>query len=243
MKNIKILENESFFELTLNRPEKRNALNEELMLELTESLKTLNIEHQKYLVLTGEGHTFCSGADLNWMKSMAEFSFDENKKDSEKLFDLFNALYNFKLPVISLVKGAAFGGALGLIAASDFVFMEENTKLCFSEVKLGLSPAVISTFVLNKTNLLNSYMLSGQLFSEKEALTSGLSNGYLEDFDGLTQSLMQSGQEALIETKTLLKKQRPLLPESYKDLTTETIAKLRLTDEAQKRMKSFLQKK
>jgi methylglutaconyl-CoA hydratase len=243
MKNIKIEKNESFFKLTLNRPEKRNALNEELMLELTQNLKTLNIEHQKYLVLTGEGHTFCSGADINWMKSMADFSFDENKKDSEKLFDLFNALYNFKLPVISLVKGAAFGGALGLIAASDFVFMDENTKLCFSEVKLGLSPAVISTFVLNKTNQLNSYVLSGQLFSEKEALTCGLSNGYLEDFESLTQSLMQSGQEALIQTKVLLKKQNPLLPESYKDLTTETIAKLRITEEAQKRMKSFLNKK
>jgi len=165
---------DTHFELTLNRPEKRNALDADLMIELTETILELGqkVKDQKYLIFKGEGSVFCAGADINWMKSMADFSFEENVEDSEKLYNLFFALYSFRLPVICLVQGAAFGGAIGLLAASDYVFIEKGTKLCFSEVKLGLSPAVISTFVINRTAhpKAKALMLSGQIFDENTAI-------------------------------------------------------------------------
>jgi len=238
---------DTHFELTLNRPEKRNALDAPLMIELTETLLDFGqkVKGQKYLILKGEGSVFCSGADLNWMRSMADFSFEENTEDSEKLFNLFFALYSFPLPVICLVQGAAFGGAIGLLAASDFVFIEQNTKLCFSEVKLGLSPAVISTFVINRTAhpKSRSLMLSGQVFDETTAIEVGLAQGLMNEKDNLIESLEASGQEALIETKALLRNQAVVNPRDFKNFTIETISKLRLTDEAQSRMQAFLEKK
>lgn len=244
-KTLKLDIHTTHFVLTLNRAEKRNALDEELMTDLTETLLDLaqKIETQKYLVLQGEGSVFCAGADLNWMKSMADYSFEENKEDSEKLFNMFYALYSFPLPVVSLVQGAAFGGALGLVAASDFVFMDKGTKLCFSEVKLGLSPAVISTFILNKCShpKAKSLMLNGQVFNEKTALDIGLSFGSIEESKELFKHLEASGQEALLETKALLRAQSKN-PRDYKNITIETISKLRLSDEAQKRMKAFLER-
>jgi len=236
----------SYFELTINRPEKRNALDANLMTELTETLLDLGqkIIDQKYLILKGEGSVFCAGADINWMKSMADYSFEENKEDSEKLFNLFFALYSFPLPVVCLVQGAAFGGALGLVAASDYVFIDKGTKLCFSEVKLGLSPAVISTFILNRSSHPKSkaLMLSGQVFNEKTAIEIGLALGPIEDSRELTKHLEASGQEALIETKALLRAQAHNNPRDFKNLTIETISKLRLSEEAQKRMKKFLER-
>ena len=238
---------DTHFEIKINRPEKRNALDVSLMLELTETLLDYGqqIEKQKYLVLSGEGSIFCAGADINWMKSMADYSFEENKEDSEKLFNLFFALYSFPLPVICLVQGAAFGGALGLISASDYVYVKKDTKLCFSEVKLGLSPAVISTFVLNRTAhpKAKAYMLSGQVFNENIALEIGLAQGMIGEEDKLIKNIEASGQEALIETKALLRIQAPINPRDFKNFTIETISKLRLSDEAQNRMKGFLDKK
>ena len=237
----------SHFEIKLNRPDKRNALDASLMAEFTKTLLEFGqtIENQKYLVLSGEGSVFCAGADLNWMKSMANYSFEENKEDSEKLFNLFFALYSFPLPVICLVQGAAFGGALGLLAASDYVFIEKGTKLCFSEVKLGLSPAVISTFVLNRTTHPKSkaLMLSGQTFDDKTAIEIGLAQGPLEEKKALIKNLEEAGYEALVETKTLLKTQALISPKDFKSLTIETISKLRLSDEAQSRMNAFLNKR
>jgi methylglutaconyl-CoA hydratase len=235
------------FEIKLNRPEKRNALDADLMIELTETLLDFGqkVEDQKYLIFSGEGTVFCAGADINWMKSMADYSFEENKEDSEKLFNLFFALYSFPLPVISLVQGAAFGGALGLLAASDYVFIEKETKLCFSEVKLGLSPAVISTFVINRTNhpKAKSLMLSGEIFNEDTAIEVGLASGPMREKEGLVKSLEQAGREALVETKALLRAQALVNPRDFKNFTIETISKLRLSDEAQNRMKAFLDKK
>ena len=235
------------FELKINRPEKRNALNAPLMIKLTETLLEFKekIKDQKHLVLTGEGSVFCAGADIHWMKSMADYSFEENKEDSKKLFNLFFTLYSFPLPVICLVQGAAFGGALGLLAASDYVFINKKTKLCFSEVKLGLSPAVISTFVLNRTTHPKSraLMLNGQVFDEQTAIEVGLAQGLLEEKDEWIKNLEQSGQEALIETKALLRAQALINPKDFKDFTIETISKLRLSDDAQTRMRVFLNKK
>ena len=243
--NLKVKTHDDHFQLTLNRPEKRNALNEEMMAEIVSALNSFekSLTSQKYLLLEGSGESFCAGADLNWMKSMASFGFKENVEDSKKLFQVFHSLYKFPLPVVAVAKGHIFGGGLGLIAASDFVFMDEETKLCFSEVKLGLSPAVISSFVLGKCPKASTYMLSGELFDYKAAREMGLATDTLSALEGTLKNLNQASTEALIKTKNLQLMQAPLKPIEYLDMTVKVISELRVSDEAQKRMQKFLDKK
>lgn len=249
MSYLKITYDTSSIKITIDNPEKRNALNAELMQELTEfftSTKT-DLKSFKYVLLEGAGKSFCSGADLNWMKQMVDYSFEENLVDSEKLFDLFNSIYTFDLPVIVKAHGHVFGGGLGLLAAADFVVADEETKFCFSEVKLGLAPAVISSFVLSKCNISHAqaYMVSGKAFGTLKAYQIGLVNHiYQKDhFKELLESFEQSSQEALIATKKLTQTQRPIKPEEQKEMTMSAISNLRVSKEAQSRMNSFLNRK
>jgi len=246
MSFLKITYDTSSITIALNNPEKRNALNAELMQELTDFFLSAqkDLKSFKYIVIEGEGKSFCAGADLNWMKEMVNYSFEENVVDSQKLFDLFNSIYEFSLPVIIKAHGHVFGGGLGLLAAADVVFAEEGTKFCFSEVKLGLAPAVISSFVLSKCNLSHAqaFMLTGEVFTNDKAFHMGLINHTFkkDHFKEILEGLEQSSQEALIATKDLVKKQRGLQPNGHKDLTTESISRLRVSKEAQNRMNSFL---
>lgn len=242
--SVKVKTHDDHFQLILNRPEKRNALNEEMMSQIISSLNSFkeNIKSQKYLLIEASGVSFCAGADLNWMKSMASYSLEENIEDSKKLFHLFNSVYEFPLPVVSVAKDHVFGGGLGLIAASDFVFMDENTKLCFSEVKLGLSPAVISSFVLGKCPKAKTYMLSGELFGYKSAREMGLATNTLLELEPALKNLKQAGTQALIKTKKLIHMQASIKPLEHFENTVKVISELRVSDEAQKRMEKFLDK-
>src|SRR5690606_25345597 len=127
-------------------------------------------------LLSGEGTSFCAGADLAWMKSMVDFTLEENLTDSERLFEMFEAVDRCPVPVVTKAHGHVMGGALGLLAASDVVIAEENTKFCFSEVRLGLAPAVISPFVVDKIGPFHArrWMLTAEVFSAIDALESGL---------------------------------------------------------------------
>ncbi len=248
MSKLIVEEKDNLLFITLNSPEKRNALDSDLMNELTKIVveKSKNIGDLKALVLSGEGKSFCAGADLNWMKEMVSYSEAENIEDSKKLFNLFNALYEFPLPVITKAQGHVYGGGLGLLAASDFVLADDKTKFCFSEVKLGLAPSVISSFVLSKCNnsLAQALMTSGIVFNTHKAFHLGLVNESLTDdsYTNLISSITASGQEGLIATKKLCLDQRSLVPSSFKDLTVSVISKLRSSNEAQKRMNHFLDK-
>lgn len=249
MSPLKINYSAESIHISLNRPEKRNALDLEMMSELTDFFTETNkdLKNFKYVLIEGEGKSFCAGADLNWMKQMADYSYEENIADSEHLFALFFSIYNFSLPVVVKAHGHVFGGGLGLLAAADTVVAEEDTKFCFSEVKLGLAPAVISSFVLSKCNPSHAgaYMLSGEVFNVSKAFHMGLVNqGFKKaQFKELLESFEQSSQEALIATKKLIQEQRSLQPIAFKELTISTIAKVRVSDEAQSRMKSFLNRK
>ncbi len=138
--------------ITLSRPDKRNAFEPKMILELTKIFSDLtkNPENIHSVLLQGQGESFCAGADLQWMKSMANFDFDENLADSKELFKMFETMYHCPLPLIARVHGHCFGGALGLVAVSDVAIAEESTQFCFSEVRLGLAPAVISPFILKR---------------------------------------------------------------------------------------------
>jgi len=249
MSYLKITYDTSSIKISLSNPEKRNALNAELMQELTDFFTNTkkDLKSFKYVLLEGEGKSFCAGADLNWMKEMVNYSFEKNISDSEKLFNLFNSIYTFDLPVIVKAHGHVYGGGLGLLAAADFAVADEETKFCFSEVKLGLAPAVISSFVLSKCNFSHAqaYMISGKAFGSLKAYQIGLINHlhHKDHFKELIQSFEDSSQEALVATKKLIQAQRPLKPGTYKQMTLETISKLRISDEAQKRMTSVLSHK
>jgi methylglutaconyl-CoA hydratase len=203
------------------------------------------------IALLGEGKAFCAGGDLNWMKEMVNFSFEQNLDDSKKLFEMFEAIADCSLPVVGMVHGAAFGGALGLIAACDEVIAEEGTQFCFSEVKLGIAPAVISAFVNRKAvaGKVRPLMLSGTVFSAHVAQQAGLVNEIAPAGEGhsvLQKALhayLQCGPQAVRETKKLLNKLPTLSWDEQKKATGKVIAERRASPEGQEGLKSFLEKR
>lgn len=236
----------------LHRPEVRNAFNPEMIAEITECFTKLNFRQDlKAAVLQGEGKVFCAGADLAWMQDMVNYDLNKNKEDSKKLFEMFQAISECSLPVVGVVQGAAFGGALGLISACDYVIAEEKTQFCFSEVKLGIAPAVISAFILKKISrgYVAPLMLSAKVFSEHQALQMGLIHEICptgEAHHQLQQFLHQisiCGPQAVRATKKLIENLPNLSWLEQKNQTTDLIAKLRTSDEGQDGLKSFLNKK
>ena len=236
--------------LWLNRPEVRNAFNDEMIDELTKAfLDASQDESLRVLVIRGRGESFCAGADLNWMKSMVNFSHEENKLDSEKLYEMFAALKNVPMPVVCQVHGHAMGGALGLIAASDIVIAESQTQFCFSEVRLGLAPAVISAFVRDKVRPsdMNRYFLTAELFSAEKALAMGLVHevGAGDDAESIMSQVLRkltsNGPNAVRATKEMINQLNDA--EDMKSLTTEVIASLRVSPEGQEGLKAFFEKR
>lgn len=249
---IEIKEKNHVATVTLNRPDVRNAFHPQMIAEITKAFRSLSASADlRAIVLRGEGKVFCAGADLNWMKEMVNYSLEENKKDSAELFEMFNAIYQSPVPVIAVVHGAAFGGALGLIAAADYVIADEKTQLCFSEVKLGIAPAVISHFVLKKTSLgvVAPYMLTGKVFSPKDVHRTGLIHDVLnaEDIDEklseVLQSFLEAGPEAVKATKKLIHHVGELSDAEAAAATGKVIAERRVSKEGQEGLQGFLEKR
>lgn len=235
--------------VSLNRPDVKNAFHPGMIQEITETFQKFNHDSKlKAVILRGEGTAFCSGADLNWMKEMVKYSFAENVTDSEKLWAMFEAVAFCAVPVIGVVHGAVFGGALGLVAACDYVFAEAQTKFCFSEVKLGLAPAVISSFVLRKVSdgHARGLMISADVFLTEKAQAIGLVHSTfmgVADLPTLTKSISANGIEAMKETKKLLNEIANADWSTQKKITTKVISERRMSVEGQERLKSFLDKK
>ncbi len=235
----------NFCVVTLNRPEAKNAFDQQMILELTQVFIDLNNSNDfQGVILKGEGSAFCAGADLNWMKNMVQFSFDQNVQDSEKLWNMFQAIQQCKHLIITKVHGAVFGGALGLVACSDYIFSEEKTQFCFSEVKLGLAPAVISSFILNKCSesFIKPLMLSAEVFNTLKAQQIGLVQQiFISDLsiEEIQNKFIHNSPIAVRATKKLL---ADLKDQDQKKLTTELISHLRIGEDAQARLKKFFNK-
>jgi len=238
--------------VALNRPDVHNAMNEQLMKELTLCFKELNNDEDvRAIILTGNGKSFCSGADLNWMKSIINYSKEENIKDSKLLLDLFESIYNCKKPVIGRINGAAFGGGLGLIAVCDLSIALPDLKFAFSEVKLGLIPAVISTFVVKRIGIANMRRLfiTGERFDSNHAREIGLIDYVTteNEFDSTVKKyvdlVISSGPNAVKEIKNLTNSYENLDEKNYKKFTVEKIAELRVSDEGQEGVNAFLEKR
>ena len=211
---IKVQMGESIAWLSLDRPEVRNALNAAMIGELTEAFDWLNSRDDiRVVVVKGNGKAFCAGADLGYMKDMAKFSYNQNIADAEKLSGLFQAIYYCSKAVIVEVHGACIGGANGLVAAADIVIAEKETKFAFTEVRLGLTPATISPFVVAKIGHTpaKELMLTGRRFTADEAKAFGLVNAVVDASEMLDTEreyidcFMQASPDAIAECKNLLR--------------------------------------
>lgn len=250
-KFIRLEKQNAVYALILNRPEKRNAFHAEMILEITKAAEMVAKDsNARVLLIKGDGPSFCSGADLDWMRSMKDFSFEQNLSDSRNLFRMFEAIYDLDIPVIARVQGHAMGGALGLISVCDIVGAETQTQFCFSEVKWGLVPAVISPFAIRKMtkSFADQLMLTAKVFHSDEALSCGLIQfkGTLTEVDEFISDqlklLTQAAPIAVRETKNLLKKIEGFDPKKHLALTTKVISERRTSEEGQKGLGFFINK-
>ena len=238
--------------VVLNRPEIHNAFNDELISSLTKHFNELqDNEDVRLITLSGEGKSFCAGADLNWMKSMAKYSKEENYNDSQNLFGLFKAINDCTKPVLGKINGHALGGGVGLVSVCDFALSHEKAKFGFTEVRLGLVPAVISPFCINKIgeSQARAWFLSGEIFTADKALKMGLIHDVVsvEEFDSrfeeVVESFLKAGPIAAREAKSLIKSVLDLEGEGLNHYTCEKIANLRVSAEGQEGMTALLEKR
>lgn len=252
-KYIEIEKNDNIATLWLNRPEKRNAFNQEMITELMKALQELRQDSfLRALVIRGRGRVFSAGADVSWMQQIIDYSFNENKLESKQLFRLFHRIYSFPLPVISWVHGASFGGANGIVAAADISLSTTYTKYRFSEVQLGLLPATISPFVIRRIGefAARELMLTGLPFDAEKAYRIGLINyrGTPEEMEEklneIVSLLKTAALGSLKNTKWLIRKVLSVSNiDQLEDETSDMIASARMSQEGQEGMKAFSEKR
>ena len=238
--------------VTLNRPEVRNAFNDEVIAELTAVFAEIAKRPEvRCVVLAGNGPAFCAGADLNWMKRMAGYSRDDNLADARELERLMRSLHEFPRPVIAVVQGAAFGGAVGLVSCCDIALASDAASFCLSEVKLGLAPAVISPYVVAAIGARQAgrYFLSAERFTATTAREIGLvhevvpATALAQAADDMIATLLANGPVALMACKALLRKVAPAASAEVATWTTELIASLRTSQEGQEGLSAFFAKR
>jgi len=251
-KTIEIRKKDNIATVFLNRPDVHNALNEHMMKEIKKCFDELSIEKKiKIIILTGKGKSFCAGADLNWMKSMVDYSMEKNIEDSTLLLNLFESIFNCPKPVIARINGHAFGGGIGLFAVCDIIIAIPNCKFAFSEVKLGIIPAVISTYVVRRIGISNMrrLFLTGERFDSNYAKEIGLidyvfsENELDNEIDKYVNILLSSGPNAISEIKKLVDSYETMKLEKYKKYTVQKISELRVSKEGQEGINSFLEKR
>ncbi len=239
--------------LTMNRPDLRNAFNEQIVHEICEAMGRLSSNTGvKAIVLTGAGKAFSAGADLNMMRRAAGYSSAENKDDARRLAHMLISIYDSPKPTIALVNGPAMGGGLGLIAACDIAIGAEDAFFALSEVRLGLIPAVISPFVIQAigTRHARRYFITGERFDAATAEKIGLlhimaAHSEIEGkLDTMIDALLTCGPHAMREAKELIRTVcgRTIDQGVMKD-TAERIARLRASDEGKEGVTAFLEKR
>jgi methylglutaconyl-CoA hydratase len=227
--------------ITLTRPDRRNAFDSALIAELAEAF--VNIGRARAVVLAGEGPSFCAGADVDWMRASASLSYDENVADANGMRQMFEAIDACPTPVVVRVQGHALGGGAGLVAASDIAIASPKALFAFSEVKLGIIPAVISPFALAKIGGAHArrYFVTGERFDAETALRIGLVSELADDLDGAVErvvgELVSAGPQAARWAKRLVR-ERPDGPE-----TARWIAERRTSEEGQEGLAAFLEKR
>lgn len=240
--------------LLLDRPAAANALSEDMLDALTAELNKATVESKKdpairCLIVAGRGRHFCAGADLGWMKQSAALSHAENLADASRLTAVFEALANFPRPTISVVRGAAYGGAVGLVACCDIVIAEETSKFCLSEARLGLIPAVIMPYLARRIapGFLRRAALTSRVITAEEAQSSGLidvitaSTEVDEALRAELDLVLQAGPSAQASVKELIEKVR-MNKGTQGEYTAQAIAAARTGPEGQAGLAAFFSK-
>jgi methylglutaconyl-CoA hydratase len=239
--------------LTLDRPDIRNAFDDALIAALTQALRELDADDEvRAVVLAGNGPAFCAGADLNWMKRMAGYGYEQNLADARALAGMLRMLDRMKKPTVARVHGPAFAGGVGLVAACDIAIGTPEAKFCLSEAKLGLSPATISPYVVRAMGerMARRYFLTAEVFDGIEAHRIGLLSHVSpsEELDGeieeILKHLVQGGPEALAKIKDLVRTvSSGPISDALIDDTAQRIAEIRVSPEGREGIASFLEKR
>jgi enoyl-CoA hydratase/carnithine racemase len=227
--------------ITLARPETRNAFDASLIAELAEAF--VDVGRARAVVVAGDGPSFCAGADVEWMRSSAGLSYEENVADANALRRMLEAIDGCPAPVVARVQGHALGGGAGLVAAADIAVAAQDAQFAFSEVKLGIIPAVISPFALAKIGpgSARRYFVTGERFDAQTALRIGLLHDVADDLDAAVErvlgELLSAGPQAARWAKRLVR-ERPDGPE-----TARWIAERRTSEEGQEGLRAFLDRR
>jgi methylglutaconyl-CoA hydratase len=226
--------------VTLARPERRNAFDAALIAELTEAFA--DVGDARAVVLAGEGEAFCAGADIEWQRSSIDLSFEENVEDAHRLYRMCETIDRCPAPVVARIQGYALGGGSGLAACADIAVAASDAVFGFSEVKLGIVPAVISPFVLPRIGQhARRYFLTGERFDALTALRIGLVHEVADELDAavdrILDELLSSGPQATREAKRLIRER----PEGEE--TAQLAARMRTSEEGQERLRAFLERR
>jgi len=237
--------------VTLNRPEKHNAFDAQLIAELTTAFAMLGRNPAvRAILLSGNGPSFCAGADAGWMRASAGLSLDENRADAQRLSDMLWAIDRCPKPVIAIAHGFVFGGGVGLIACADLVIARSSAKFRLSEVRLGLTPATISPFVVGKigASAARRYFLTAEDITAQEAVRMGLAHIHTDDADGQVEAwldaLSQGAPGAIADAKALVRDVagRPINA-TLRARTADRIADRRSSAEGQEGLKAFVERR
>ena len=250
---LKLEKRDGVARVTLDRPDLRNAFDDELIASLTKVLQEIEGDKAiRVMILAGNGPAFCAGADLNWMKRMARYGYAENLADAEALALMLATLDRLPKPTIARVHGPVFAGGTGLVAACDIAVGTPQAKFCLSEAKLGLSPATISPYVIRAMGERNArrYFLTAEVFDAEEAFRVGMlsiltSEEELdEEIDALASHLLAGGPQAHAKIKDLIRAVagRPVDDALAAD-TAKRIAEIRVSPEGREGIASFLEKR
>lgn len=247
------LDRRGVYTLTLNRSDRHNAFDDQIIRTLTEQLQRVETDPAaRVLVLAAAGKSFSAGADAHWMRRMAGYSEAENRSDARALAAMLDRLNTLRVPTVARVQGAAFGGAVGLICCCDMAIAAPPASFSFSEVKLGLLPATISPYVIAAIGerAARRYFLTGERFDAHTAYRLGLVNDVVEAddldsaVDALVELLLKNGPHAMAESKKLIREVagRPIDAE-LREITSQWIARLRVSREGQEGLQAFLEKR
>lgn len=237
----------------LSRPDLHNAFNADMIGEITQAFSEFGCDDAvRVIVLAAEGKSFCAGADINWMKRMVDYTFEENVKDADAMANMLRTIRECPKPTIARVHGAALGGGVGLTAACDLSVAVDSAVFCLSEVRLGIIPAVISPYVLEKIGPghMRRYGLTAERFDAREAHRIGLISDAVETvsemdrwIDDMVAILQANGPKALAAYKKTLVDVVGFPWDAVQALTTRRIAELRASPEGQEGLKAFLEKR
>ncbi|MFH1372871.1 MAG: enoyl-CoA hydratase-related protein [bacterium] len=238
--------------VTFSRPEVHNAFNAALISEMRQVFAEIDKDDSiRLVILTGAGKSFSAGADLNWMRSVAGQSFEENLADSMELAELFFDMHSCRRPIVGRINGAAIGGGTGFVAVCDIAVAARSAVFSFSEVKIGIVPACIGPYVIRKMGggRTRELFITGERMSAERAYEVGLVNRVVDDdqlddeVEKLTRSILTSGPEAVAMAKKLIGEVPSMTLQQAKTYTAEMISRLRVSDEGQEGMAAFLNKR